>query len=102
MPDNNLKRVSSKRRRSGSRKLSGNAAGLDPSHLKDEVDAEAFERDWGLSPSKEVRTAGSGNDTQALPGRVAGCSSTGAARRSLLNRLWQYWQSAEPLLAWPL
>ena len=53
MPDN-LKRASSKRRRSGSRKLSG-GPGLDPSHLKDEVDAEAFERDWGLSPKQEVR-----------------------------------------------
>ena len=49
MPD--LKRASSKRRRSGSRKLS---EALSPGHLKDEVDAESFERDWGISPKREV------------------------------------------------
>lgn len=67
MPD--LKRVSSKRKRSASRKLSGQ--GLDASHLKDEVDAADFERDWGLSPQKEVRQAMT--MTYSSMGKLAEC-----------------------------
>ena len=52
MPD--LKRVSSKRRRSGSRKLSD---ALPPELLGEDVDADSFQRDWGITPQKEVSAA---------------------------------------------